>query len=365
MKVPFADLGLQYQSIKTEIDAAMAGVIETSSFIGGRPVSGFEQAFAAFLGMGHCVGCGNGTDAIELALRALGIGSGDEVITAANSFIASSEAITNAGASVVFVDCDPVTYCMDLDRLRAAITPRTKAILPVHLYGRPAPMPAIMDLARSHGLKVVEDCAQAHGASLDGRMVGSFGHVGCFSFYPGKNLGAYGDAGAMVTNDGDLANRMRMWANHGRQSKYDHEFEGVNSRLDGLQAAVLEVKLRHLAAWTEGRRRAAALYAQGLADAGLDLPGDPEGGRHVYHLYVVRVAERDRVQQTLAEAGIASGVHYPKALPNLTAYGRLGHAPGDFPVSSRYQDEVLSLPMFPEITAEQVAWVCDRLKAAL
>ncbi|RAU21862.1 erythromycin biosynthesis sensory transduction protein eryC1 [Paramagnetospirillum kuznetsovii] len=365
MKVPFADLGLQYRTIKSEIDAAMARVVETSAFIGGAPVAEFESAFASFLGIGHCIGCGNGTDAIEIALRALGIGPGDEVITAANSFIASSEAITNAGAKVVFVDCDPVTYCLDLSKLRNAITPRVKAIIPVHLYGRPAEMPTIMDMARAHGVKVVEDCAQAHGAKLDGRMVGTFGDVGCFSFYPGKNLGAYGDAGAMVTSDPSLAAKMRMWANHGRMSKYDHQFEGVNSRLDGLQAAVLTVKLGHLDAWTQGRRRAAADYAQGLDGSGLELPSDPPGGRHVHHLYVVRVKDRERVQVALGEAGISSGVHYPVALPNLTAYQKLGHRPKDFPVASRYQDEVLSLPMFPEITAEQIAWVCERLRAVL
>jgi dTDP-4-amino-4,6-dideoxygalactose transaminase len=365
MKVPFADLGLQYRAIKPEMDAAIAKVIQSSAFVGGDAVKGFEQAFAAYLGTGHCVGCGNGTDAIELALKGLGIGSGDEVITVANSFIASSEAITNTGAKVVFVDCDPATYCLDVTRLEAALSPRTKAILPVHLYGRPAPMPAIMAFARTHGLKVVEDCAQAHGATLDGRMVGTFGDAGCFSFYPGKNLGAYGDAGAVVTADSDLAQRVRMWANHGRISKYDHEFEGVNSRLDGLQAAILSVKLGHLPAWTEGRRRAAALYAQGLAGSGLDLPGDPVGGTHVHHLYVVRVTGRERIQKALAESEISTGVHYPVALPNLTAYRYLGHGPQDFPVASRYQDEVLSLPMFPEITEEQVAWVCERLRAAL
>jgi dTDP-4-amino-4,6-dideoxygalactose transaminase len=365
MNVPFADLGAQYRAIKDEIDQAIAGIIERNAFVGGPAVAGFEQAFAAFLDARHCVGCGNGTDAIELALRGLGIGPGHEVLTVANSFIASSEAITATGAQVVFVDCDPETYLLDLDRLRAAITPRTRAIVPVHLFGRPAPMIEIMDIARRHGLKVVEDCAQAHGATLDGHTVGTFGDAGCFSFYPGKNLGAYGDAGAVVTNDAELAGRIRKWANHGRLSKYDHEFEGVSSRLDGLQAAILSVKLRHLPAWTEGRRRAAALYAEGLAGSGLSLPADPAGGTHVYHLYVVRLAERARVQQALAEAGVATGIHYPVALPNLTAYRYLRHRPEDFPVASRYQDQVLSLPMFPEITAEQVAWVCARLRAAL
>jgi len=365
MKVPFADLNLQYRAIKPELDAAIATIIESSAFVGGAAVAGFERAFADYLGIGHCVSCGNGTDAIVLALRGLGIGPGDEVITVANSFIASSEAITIAGARVVFVDCDPDTYCLDTRRLQAAVSSRTKAIVPVHLYGRPADMGPIMETARKHDLKVIEDCAQAHGATLGGRMVGTFGDAGCFSFYPGKNLGAYGDAGAVVTTDPELAERIRKWANHGRISKYDHEFEGVNSRLDGLQAAVLTVKLRHLASWTEARRTAAARYGRGLAGTGLDLPSDPPSGTHVHHLYVIRVQDRPRVQAGLAEAGISTGIHYPVALPNLTAYRHLGHRPEDFPVASRYQDEVLSLPMFPEISAEQVAWVCEQLKAVL
>ncbi|OAN55054.1 DegT/DnrJ/EryC1/StrS family aminotransferase [Magnetospirillum moscoviense] len=365
MKIPFVDLKAQYQSIKNEVDAAIATVVDSSAFVGGNAVSAFEQAFAAFVGTPHCIGVGNGTDALTLALRGLGVGPGDEVITVANSFIASSEAISNAGASPVFVDCDPATCNIDVAALGRAITPRTRAIVPVHLYGRPADMAAIMDLARRHGLKVVEDCAQAHGATLDGRMIGTFGDAAAFSFYPGKNLGAYGDAGAVITNDDDLARRVRMTANHGRMSKYDHEFEGVNSRLDGLQAAVLTVKLRHLPAWTEARRRVAARYLANLADSGLPLPSDPAGGRHVYHLFVIRLAERQRVQAALAEAGIATGIHYPIALPNLTAYAHLGHRPQDFPVASAYQDQVLSLPMYPELTDAQIDHVCDHLKAAL
>jgi dTDP-4-amino-4,6-dideoxygalactose transaminase len=365
IKVPFADLAAQYRAIKREIDTAIADVIERCAFVGGAPVSGFEAAFAAFAGTAHCVGVGNGTDALRVALSALGIGPGDEVITVANSFIASSEAITMAGAQPVFVDCHPDTYTIDVDRLAADVTARTRAIIPVHLYGRPADMPAIMDVARQHGLKVIEDCAQAHGAHLDGRKVGTFGDAGCFSFYPGKNLGAYGDAGAIVTDDPDLAARMRKWANHGRLSKYDHEFEGINSRLDGLQAAVLSAKLPFLEGWTESRRRAARRYGEGLAGTGLALPGDPPNGRHVYHLYVVRLAERARVQQELAQAGISTGVHYPVALPNLTAYRSRGYRPADFPVAMDYQDTVLSLPMFPEITDQQVDWVCETLKGVL
>ncbi|CAA7618766.1 dTDP-3-amino-3, 6-dideoxy-alpha-D-galactopyranose transaminase [Magnetospirillum sp. LM-5] len=365
MKVPFVDLKAQYGSIKSDIDAAIATILDNAAFIGGQAVATFESAFAAFVGSRHCIGVANGTDALTLALRGLDIGVGDEVVTVANSFIASSEAISNAGATPVFVDCAADTYNIDVSRLAAAITPRTRAIVPVHLYGRPADMTAIMAIAREHDLKVVEDCAQAHGASLDGRMVGTFGDAACFSFYPGKNLGAYGDAGAVVTTDAELARRVRMTANHGRMSKYDHEFEGVNSRLDGLQAAILTVKLRHLESWTEARRRVAARYTANLAGSGLPLPSDPAGGRHVYHLFVIRLQERDRVQAALTEAGIATGIHYPIALPNLTAYARLGHQAQDFPVASAYQDQVLSLPMYPELADDQIDYVCDRLLAVL
>lgn len=363
MRVPFVDLSAQYRAHQAELDGAIAGVIQASAFIGGAQNLRFEQAFARYCGAGHCVGVGNGTDALYLALRALGVGPGDEVITAANSFIATSEAITLSGAQVVFVDCDPETYTLDVTRLEAAITPRTKAIIPVHLYGRIADMPAIMALARHHGLRVVEDAAQAHGAELAGQRAGAWGDAGCFSFYPGKNLGAYGDGGAVVTGSEPTARMVRMLANHGRISKYDHEFEGVNSRLDGLQAAILEVKLRHLEDWTERRRAAARLYAEGLRGSGLPIPLEPTDGRCVWHLFVTRVAERDRVQAALKAAGIDTGAHYPIALPNLTAYRHLGHRPEDFPVASRYQSQLLSLPMFPEITPDQIAHVCATLRS--
>lgn len=365
MRVPFVDLKAQYNRVRAEIEPAMRDILERSAFIGGAAVADFERRFAEYCGVGHAVGVGNGTDALAIALRSLGVGQGDEVITVANSFIASSEAITMAGAKVVFVDCDPSTYTMDVDKLAKAITPRTKAVIPVHLYGRPADMVEICALARQHGLKVVEDAAQAHGATLGGRRCGSFGDAACFSFYPGKNLGAYGDAGAVVTNDGALAEHIRMIANHGRLTKYDHALEGVNSRLDALQAVVLGVKMNHIEIWTEERRAAAALYREHLAGTGLALPDDPADGRHVYHLFVTRVEDPERVRAALGAAGIDSGSHYPVALPNLSAYRYLGHRPEDFPVASAYQGQLISLPMYPEITAEQVAYVCDHLKKAI
>lgn len=365
MQVPFADLKAQYDSIREEIDSAMAAVIAESAFIGGKYARGFEEAFAAFCGVKYAVGVGNGTDALHIALRSLGVGPGDEVITAANTFIATAEAITMTGARVVFVDCDPETYAIDVRKIPAAITPRTKAIIPVHLYGRPADMPALIRIAEERGLFLVEDAAQAHGAEIDGRRVGTFGKLACFSFYPGKNLGAYGDAGAIVTDDEALAVQCRMIANHGRIQKYDHDFEGINSRLDGLQGAILHVKLGHLEAWTERRNSRAALYGELLRGSGVVTPVASPGMRHVYHLYVVRVPGRGAVQAVLKEAGIATGVHYPIALPRLAAYRYLGHRPEDFPVANRYAGEILSLPMFPEMTDEQVAYVCDVLRRAV
>ena len=362
MKVPFVDLNAQYHSISEEIDGAIKAVINDSAFIGGYYVKLFEEAFAAYCQAKHCVGVGNGTDAIYLALRALGIGPGDEVITVANSFIATAEAITLTGARVVFVDCDSETYNVDVEKVPAAITPRTKAIVPVHLYGQPADMDALQQIVEKHGLFLVEDAAQAHGAEIGGHRVGSFGKVACFSFYPGKNLGAYGDAGAIVTDDEALALRCRMIANHGRIQKYDHDFEGINSRLDGIQGAILHAKLGHLEVWTEKRRSRAALYNELLRGSGVFTPIVATEKRHVYHLYVVRLTDREAVQTALKDAGIATGVHYPIALPALAAYRYLGHRPEDFPIASRYAAEILSLPMFPEMTDEQVAYVCDLLR---
>lgn len=365
MKIPFVDLKKQYLTIKTEIDEAIQNVIHDTAFIGGKYAQTFEEAFAKFCHTSCCVGVGNGTDALYIALRALGIGAGDEVITVANSFIATSEAITMTGAHPVFVDCDPATYNIDVSKIQDAISPQTKAIVPVHLYGQPADMLSIMKIAKDNNLYIVEDAAQAHGAEISSRRVGNFGHVACFSFFPGKNLGAYGDAGAIVTNDNELAVKCRMIANHGRIKKYDHDFEGINSRLDGIQAAILSVKLKYLEEWTENRRKAVNLYNSYLKNSDVIIPYVKEEMRHVYHLYVVRVPSRDLVQTALTGAGIATGVHYPIALPNLQAYRYLGKSQADFPIASKYSNEILSLPIFPELDAAQIEYVCKQLIAAV
>jgi dTDP-4-amino-4,6-dideoxygalactose transaminase len=364
LTVPFVDLKMQYDSIKPEIDAAIAGVIEKTAFVGGAVVKDFEDAFARYCGVDYCVGLANGTDALFLALRALEIGPGDEVITVANSFIATSEAITMAGARVVFADINPRTYTIDVERLREKITARTKAIIPVHLYGQPADMEPIVALAREHGLRVIGDGAQAHGASYRGTPIAKLADITCFSFYPGKNLGAYGDGGAIVTNNEAWAVRARMLANHGRTKKYDHDLEGVNSRLDGIQAAILGVKLRYLDEWTEKRRTNAYRYNKALQGSGVVTPVEMDNVRAVYHLYVVRVpgSTREQLQADLATHGISTGIHYPIALPYLNAYKYLGHTQADFPESLKASSEILSLPMFPELTEEQVNYVADKIR---
>ncbi|NIR50633.1 DegT/DnrJ/EryC1/StrS family aminotransferase [candidate division KSB1 bacterium] len=364
MNITFVDLKRQYDSIKTEIDGAIANVIGDSAFIGGPYVESFERAFGSFCCTKHCIGVGNGTDALCIALRALNIGRGDEVITAANSFIATSEAITMTGAKVVFVDINPETYNIDVDKIAEKITSRTKAIIPVHLYGQPADMDPILELARQHNLRVIEDAAQAHGALYRGRHIGSIGDIACFSFYPGKNLGAYGDAGAIVTNDDQLSVKARKIANHGRTQKYDHEIEGVNSRLDGIQAAILQVKLNHLLEWTESRRRNAYFYNELLRNADVMTPIEIENTKAVYHLYVVRVKNdcRQKLQEHLKANGIATGIHYPIALPNLKAYAYLGHnAHRDFPEATKASKEILSLPMYPELEKSQIEYIVEKI----
>jgi dTDP-4-amino-4,6-dideoxygalactose transaminase len=364
LNVPFVDLKAQYQSIKPQIDAAIAAIIDDTAFIGGPAVKEFEEAFARYCGVSYCVGVANGTDAIYLALRALGIGAGDEVITVANSFIATSEAIKMAGAQVVFVDMDRRTYLIDVNRIEEKITARTKAIIPVHLYGQPADMDPILAIARKHKLKVIGDAAQAHGSLYRGRPIATLADVTCYSFYPGKNLGAYGDAGALVTNDEQLAAAARMVANHGRTKKYDHDFEGVNSRLDGLQAAVLNVKLRHIETWTEQRRQAAAWYNEALLGSGVTTPVEQDDVRAVYHLYIVRVpnGRREALQEFLKNEGVSTGIHYPIALPYLNAYKHLGHTAADFPEALAASTEIVSLPMYPEITREQVQYVAAKIR---
>lgn len=364
MDIPLVDLKAQYESIKAEIDGAIAAVISEAAFIGGHHVKAFESAFAAFCGAKHCVGVGNGTDAIFLTLKAMGIGGGDEVITAANSFIATSEAITMAGARVVFADVRPDTCNIDPDRIGEKITGRTRAIVPVHLYGQPADMDPILRLAGKHGLKVIEDAAQAHGAVYKGRPVGTLGDAACFSFYPGKNLGAYGDAGAVVTDDVGLSAKIRMLSNHGRVDKYDHRFEGVNSRLDGLQAAILNVKLAHLPRWTEQRRANARLYGKHLAGiGGITPPAEVPGAEAVFHLYVTRVRKdaRQPLQEYLKAAGVQTGIHYPVILPGLKAYAHLRHGEYDFPEASRACGEILSLPMYPELQEHQVRYITGKI----
>jgi dTDP-4-amino-4,6-dideoxygalactose transaminase len=366
MQIPLVNVKAQYERIKDEIDTAMQEVISTSAFIGGPYVKAFEEAFATLCGVKHCVGVGNGTDALFIALKSLGIGPGDEVITAANSFIATSEAITMTKARVVFCDINPRTYNLDVDQLEAKITPQTKAIIPVHLYGQPADMDPILERARQYGLKVVEDAAQAHGARYKGRQIGSLGDAACFSFYPGKNLGAYGDGGAIVTDDDELALQARMFANHGRVDKYDHQIEGVNSRLDGLQAAILSVKLKHLEEWIESRRRLASLYNDLLADAEMMTPVEIADVRAVYHLYVVRLQQgtRDAVYQAMLRQGIGVGIHYPIALPDLQAYRHLHEAEKTCPEATAAAQEILSLPLYPELKETEVRYIAEVLKAS-
>jgi dTDP-4-amino-4,6-dideoxygalactose transaminase len=359
--IPLVDLKKQYDSIRGEVDAAIKAVIEQTAFVGGPYVKAFEEAFARYCSVKYCVGVANGTDAIFIALRALGIGPGDEVITVANSFVATSEAIKMAGAQVVFVDSNPTTYTMDVSKIEAKITSKTKAIVPVHLYGQPADMDPILALAKKHGLRVIGDAAQAHGAKYKGRPIAELADITCFSFYPGKNLGAYGDAGALVTDNETWAANARMMANHGRTKKYDHDFEGVNSRLDGIQAAILSVKLKYLSAWTESRRRWARLYSQLLANTGVVTPKELPDVEAVYHLYVIRIKPelRDAFQEYMQQQNVATGIHYPIALPNLTAYQHLRHEPSDFPEATTASAEIVSLPIFAELTEADVRHVCD------
>lgn len=354
--IPFVDLKAQYHSIKSEIDTAISDIIQQTAFIGGDVLKRFEESFAQFCGVKHCIGVGNGTDAIFLALKSLGVGKGDEVITSAFSFIATSEAISMAGAKPVFVDIDPATYTIDASKIESKITEKTKAIIPVHLYGRPAEMNTIRDLAIRFDLRIIEDAAQAHGSAYSGKTIGSLGDLACFSFYPGKNLGAYGDGGAVVTDDDDLAVTVRKYANHGRISKYDHEFEGVNSRLDTLQAAILSVKLKHLEQWTDARISNAQYYIDQLKATGLRLPAETNGVKSVYHLFVIRHPDLDRgkFMEDLKSGGISTGIHYPIALPFLKAYAYLNHNIDDFTEAYNASQQVISLPMFPELQHVQI-----------
>lgn len=358
MNVPFADLHAQYFSIKPGIDSAISEVIRTSAFIRGPFVQKFEAEFASLVEAKHCVSCANGTDSLYISMHALGVKPGDEVITTAHSWISTSETITQAGGTPVFCDTDADTFTIDPQHIESKITSRTVGIVPVHLYGQPADMDAIMAIARKHKLWVIEDCAQAHLARYKGKLVGSFGDAASYSFYPGKNLGAMGDAGAITTNDAALAERMAMFARHGGINKGDHQIEGVNSRLDGLQAAVLSVKLPHLKAWTHRRQEIARRYGQLFeSNAAVTRPMASAEREHVYHLYVIRHKQRDALAKHLGARGIQTVISYPVALPFLPCYSRFGHRPEEFPHAHRNQSRILSIPIFPEMTDEHIQTV--------
>lgn len=365
MTIPFLDLSSAYREIKPEIDAAIRRVLDSGWYILGPEVEAFEAEWAAFCGADHAVGLANGLDALILALRALDIGPGDEVIVPSNTYIATWLAVSAVGATPVPVEPDPATHNIDPDRIAAALTPATRAILPVHLYGQSADLDPILALARQRGLAVVEDAAQAHGARYKGRRIGAHGDVVCWSFYPGKNLGALGDGGAVTTNRADLADRIRVLRNYGSRVKYVNEVQGVNSRLDPLQAAVLRAKLPHLDAWTERRRAIAALYAEGLAESGLILPHVPDWADPAWHLYVVRTPDRDGVQARLGQAGIGTLIHYPIPPHMQAAYAGLGLGPEALPLARDLAAQVVSLPMGPHLTLAQAARVVDGLTTGM
>jgi dTDP-4-amino-4,6-dideoxygalactose transaminase len=358
LNIPFVDLRAQYATLREEVTAAVLTVLEGSQYIGGAPVEKFEHEFADFVGAKYCVGVANGTDAITLAARALGLGAGDEVLVPANTFFATAEAISNSGARPVFVDVDPITFHMDAVSAAKSVTERTKAIVPVHLYGRAMDMRPFEELAGRNGLSIIEDCAQAHGASIDGKTVGSSGRLTCYSFYPGKNLGAYGDGGAITTSDTELMEKLRMLRDHGSAAKYDHSIVGWNSRLDALQAAVLSVKLRFLHDWNEARRKHAKRFANALRSSPILPPEIPEDNQHVFHLFIIRCSQRDRLKQFMANKGIQTGIHYPVPLHLTAAYQTLG-APGRgaIPIAESLASEILSLPMYAELSEEGIDYI--------
>ncbi len=360
--IPLADLKAQYASIKDEVNSAIQSVIDETAFVKGRFVKAFEESFAEKNGARHCIGVANGTDAIYIALRAFGIGRGDEVITTAFSWISTAETIQQAGATPVFVDIHPDYYTIDPSKIEEKITERTKAIIPVHLYGQPADMKPIVAVARAHGLKIIEDSAQAHFAEYNGQKVGTFGDAATFSFYPGKNLGAYGDGGAVVTDDDGLAKKIRRIANHGALGKHDHEIGGVNSRLDGIQAAVLSVKLQYIDEWNRRRNEIGNRYNDALAGVGdLVTPKIHPAAEHIFHVYTVRTEKRDALKEVLSEEGISTGIHYPVALPFLPPFTDLGYTGEQLPVAFDYQDKILSLPMYPELTSTQIERVTSAI----
>ena len=365
--IPLVDLKIQCAQHRNAFLQALAGVLESTSFVLGKRLAEFEKRFAAYVGSAHAVGVASGTDALHLSLRAAGIAGGDEVITAVNTFFATSAAIELAGGRPVFADCDPSTYLIDVDGIERAITPRTKAIIPVHLYGQVAPMDEILKLATRHNLVIIEDACQAHGAAYKGRRAGTWGKAAAFSFYPGKNLGAFGDGGAITTTDENLYQHLLRLRNYGSTVKYHHPAFGINSRLDEIQAAVLNVKLTFLDRWNEARRRGAARYQRNLvSNPSIRLPAAAVNSTHVYHLFVVQVeGDRDVIVQTMADRGVTCGIHYPVPLHLQEAYARLGYRAGDFPQAESVAKKIVSLPLFPEITDEQIDYVCECLTRCL
>ncbi|MEJ2725048.1 MAG: DegT/DnrJ/EryC1/StrS family aminotransferase [Deltaproteobacteria bacterium] len=366
MNVPFLDLKTQFREIEHEVLPMVKEAMENAAFIGGPQVLGFEREFAAFCDSKHCVGVNSGTDALRFALLAAGVGPGDEVITVSHTFIATTEAVSQVGARPVFVDIRPDTYNIDANKIEEVITPNTKAIIPVHIYGQPADMNGVMEIAGKHNLTVIEDACQAHGALHRNRKAGSIGRVGCFSFYPGKNLGAYGEGGAVVTQDSDIAQRIRMIRDHGQGKKYFHDVEGYNGRLDAIQAGVLRIKLKRLDDWNKARRRNASYYDHLLSEIpGVTTPAQADDTVSVYHLYVILVDDREGLQRYLGEKGVGTGLHYPLPLHVQKAYAHLDYKKGDFPVTESVASRLLSLPMFPELTREQIEYVAECIKQFL
>jgi dTDP-4-amino-4,6-dideoxygalactose transaminase len=369
MQVPFLNLTAQYQTIKGEIALALQKVLDTSAFAGGPAVERFEQAFASYCQTGHAIGCGSGSDALWMALFGLGIGPGDAVITTPNTFIATAEAVSLCGATPIFVDSneyyhlDPVKLEALLSSMSNELRARLKAVVPVHLYGQPADMDAILSIAEKYNLSVIEDACQAHGATYKGKRAGSMGDAGCFSFYPGKNLGAYGEAGAVVTNNTDLTQKIKMFRDHGQSKKYHHAMVGWNARMDGFQGAVLNVKMKYIEDWTRKRQKNAAFYTELLSgNDGIETPKILDGAESVFHLYVIQTNKRDELQHYLKDHGIDTGLHYPNPLHLQEAYRHLGYGTGAFPVAERAAKRILSLPMYPELNEEQIQYVCGKIK---
>jgi|SRR5690625_3279021 len=363
MNIPFVDLKAQYESIKEEMDRAIHRILDNTAFIGGREVDDFEKKFTELYKVKHCVPVGNGTDSLYIIMKMLGISSGDEVITPANSWISSSETITQTGAKPVFADIEEEFFTIDPNHVEQLISDKTKAIMPVHLYGQMCDMDAIMQIAKKHDLYVIEDCAQSHFSEFKGKRAGVIGDAGSFSFYPGKNLGAYGDAGAIITNNEDLAEKCKMFARHGALKKHEHEIQGINSRLDGIQAAVLNVKLSYILKWTEQRIKNARHYNEYLSGIEeIELPKVRENTKHTFHLYVIRAKNRDKLSEFLSNEGIQNSIHYPRILPNLPAYNYLNHSSKDFPVANEYERKILSLPLYPELSKKNIYNISSTIK---